>query len=168
MKIRTAISKDHDSIYDLVKIAFQTAEVSNGKEQDFVVDLRSTQGYIEELELVIEENDELIGHIILTEHEINLENSKIIGLYLAPVCVKQDYRRKGYGAELIEKSLKKAQKLGYTSVFLVGNPEYYSKFGFRKTSDFNIYNSNGIPEEVCLALELKPKSLRNLRGTIDF
>lgn len=54
MKIRTAISKDYDLIYDLVKIAFQTAEVSNGKEQDFVVDLRSTQGYIEELELVIE------------------------------------------------------------------------------------------------------------------
>ena len=39
MTIRQATPKDFDAIYSLVKTAFQTAKVSDGGEQDFVLKL---------------------------------------------------------------------------------------------------------------------------------
>ena len=40
MTIRQATPEDFDAIYSLVKTAFQTAKVSDGDEQDFVLKLR--------------------------------------------------------------------------------------------------------------------------------
>ena len=40
MTIRQAAPQDFDAIYSLVKTAFQTAKVSDGGEQDFVLKLR--------------------------------------------------------------------------------------------------------------------------------
>ena len=64
MTIRQATPEDFDAIYSLVKTAFQTAKVSDGGEQDFVLKLRKGS-YIPELELVAEEDGVLIGHIML-------------------------------------------------------------------------------------------------------
>lgn len=50
MTIRQATPEDFDAIYSLVKTAFQTAKVSDGGEQDFVLKLRKGS-YIPELEL---------------------------------------------------------------------------------------------------------------------
>ena len=63
MTIRQAKPEDFDAIYSLVKTAFQTAKVSDGDEQDFVLKLRKGH-YIPELELVAEEDGVLIGHIM--------------------------------------------------------------------------------------------------------
>lgn len=46
MIIRPERPQDFDRIYDLVKVAFQTAQVTDGKEQDFVNRLRTEAGYI--------------------------------------------------------------------------------------------------------------------------
>ncbi|ACV63529.1 hypothetical protein Dtox_2751 [Desulfofarcimen acetoxidans DSM 771] len=40
MVIRKEKTEEFSQIYDLVKVAFQTAKVTNGKEQDFVNQLR--------------------------------------------------------------------------------------------------------------------------------
>ena len=49
-----------------MKLAFETAHVSNGEEQDFVNQLRAEGNYIPRLALVAEEDGKLIGHIMLT------------------------------------------------------------------------------------------------------
>ena len=56
MTIRKAAQEDHPSIYHLVRTAFATARVSDGTEQDFVLELRRRDTYRPELELVAEEN----------------------------------------------------------------------------------------------------------------
>ncbi len=159
---------DYDSIFNLVKTSFLTAEVSNGKEQNYVSEIRNKDSYIKELELILEDNDKLIGHIILTKKQITTENNNIKGLLLGPICIKLEYRKKGFGSLLIQESLKKAKLLGFNSVFLVGNPDFYKHFDFQKTSNYNIFNVNNIPNEVVLCLELVPNTLNNIKGTIDF
>jgi hypothetical protein len=44
-----------------VKVGFETAEVSNGNEQDYVIKLCTSGNYIPELALVAEENGKLMG-----------------------------------------------------------------------------------------------------------
>ena len=46
MKIRVVNKSDFKDIYNLVKEAFKTAQVSDGNEQDFVLELRKRVFYI--------------------------------------------------------------------------------------------------------------------------
>ena len=48
MEIRVAKPEDYSEIYRLVKTAFQTAQVSDGTEQEFVLELCASSGYIPE------------------------------------------------------------------------------------------------------------------------
>ena len=43
MIIRQETEKDFKEVYKLVKDAFETARVSNGKEQDFVNEIRASE-----------------------------------------------------------------------------------------------------------------------------
>ncbi len=165
--IRQEKPDEFNQIYNLVKVAFQTAKVSNGKEQDFVNQLRSSPNYIPELALIAEENRKLIGHIMLTKNCIKNDDCKIETLLLAPICVAFEYRDKGVGSRLINRSFELARGLGYKSVVLVGDPAYYKRFGFKKSADLGIRYAHDIPEEYVLACELVPDALNGIRGTFD-
>jgi len=167
MKIRQAKKEDYDNIYELVKIAFQTAEMPPDNEEDFVLDLRTRKSYIPELELVAEENGELIGHIMFTKQNIKTHKGEYIGLLLAPLCVKLEYRNQGVGEKLVYAGFEKAKELGYTSSFLAGYPKYYNKFGFKEINEFGIENKTEIPNEFVLGCEIVEGSLANVEGIID-
>ena len=68
--IRQEKSSEFQYIYDFVRVAFETAKVSNGKEQDFVNRLRASDRYIPELALVAEKNAKIVGHIMLTKTHV--------------------------------------------------------------------------------------------------
>lgn len=165
--IRQEKQKDFEDIYNLVKVAFQTAKVSNGTEQDFVNQLRNSGNYIPELALVAQESGKLIGHIMLTKNYISNSGFKTETLLLAPISVVLEYRNKGVGSKLIEESFEAAKSMGYKSIVLVGDPAFYSRFGFKKSVDFGIRFSHDIPEEYVLACELVPEALREINGTFD-
>ena len=83
MIIRQETKQDFKEVYKLVKDAFETARVSNGKEQDFVNEIRAGEKYIPELSLVVEEQKRLIAHIILSKFNIKgCSNPKIKPLLL--------------------------------------------------------------------------------------
>lgn len=166
MIIRCEEEKDFKNIYDLVKTAFQTAKVSDGTEQDFVNELRSGENYIQKLALVAEDDNKLIGHIMLTKLYINGENKKFEELLLAPICIALEYRNKKIGAKLIEESFNRARELGYSAVFLVGDPEYYSRFGFKTLSEFGIENKSEIPDKFVMGCELYKGALLNKKGSL--
>ena len=54
MIIRQENSSEYPIIYDLVKVAFQTAKISNGNEQDYVDKLLVRGNYIPQLEFLAE------------------------------------------------------------------------------------------------------------------
>lgn len=166
MRIRTATEEDYNKIYDLVKTAFMTAQVSDGKEQEFVNELRKREGYIPKLELVMEEDGELTGHIMLTQISIRTDDGEKAALLVAPLCVREEFRNQGFGGALMREGLTKAVEMGYQSTFLVGNPDYYVRFGFKQINDYGIKNESGIPNEFVLGCEIIPGSLRKLKGGV--
>jgi len=167
MIIRKETNQDFDQIYNLVKTAFLTAEVSAGTEQDLVNEIRESDQYIPELSLVYEENGKVIGHIMLSKAYIHDGENKSEALYVAPLSVFQEQRKKGIGSALMRESFRIAEQLGYTSVFLVGNPDYYFRFGFKCITEFGIKYRQEIPPQFVMACELVPNALKNIQGTID-
>lgn len=168
MTIRPETPADLTEIYDLVKVAFETAQVSSGDEQNFVNRLRDGGNYIPGLALVAEEDGELIGHIMLTNTSIARDDGDFPTLLLGPISVLLEHRNKGVGSALIQESFRLARELGHQSAILVGNPAYYHRFGFKTTADFGIQNGNGIPDEYVMACELVPKALDGVCGTVTF
>lgn len=72
--------------------------------------------------------NKVIAYIAFT----NAYNGKdVCGLHLAPVAVKPEYQRQGIGSELIAFALRQ-EKIKNNTLFVLGNPEYYKKFGFTK------------------------------------
>jgi len=168
MMIRKETEKDFVQIFDLVKSAFKTAKVSNGKEQEFVNQLRSSNNYIPELALVAEKNDKMIGHIMLTKTYIIIGGSKFEALLLAPISVALEYRNAGIGTELIRESFRLAKEMGYTAVFLIGDPAYYHRFGFKSSVEFGVTQLHNIPDEYVMAYELVPNALLGVSGILDW
>ena len=160
--IRQARAADYDSVYAFVKTAFETAKVSDGTEQDFVLDLRKG-GSVPELELLAEENGVLIGHILLTKASIRRDGTAFDTLLLAPLSVTQDRRQHGIGAALVREALGRAAAMGYASVVLVGDPAYYGRFGFRAAAPVAY---PGVPGEYTLACELVPGALSGVAGDV--
>jgi len=168
LKIRQEKPSDFQDIYDLVKIGFQTAEVSNGNEQDYVIKLRASVNYIPELALVAEENGKLIGHIMLTKTYVSCNDSKFEALLITPLCVAIEHRNLGIGSELVKESFGLAKNSGYKAVFVVGNPLFYSRFGFRSSALFGIKHVPMIPDQFVMVNELSIGALTDVVGTVTF
>lgn len=167
-RIRTENEKDYDKIYDLIKTAFRTANVKGGDEQDFAVNLRKSANYIPELALVAEQNDQLIGHIMLTKTKVTQpDGSEFEGLLLAPVSVQLEYRDYGIGKALINESCRLAEEMGYKAVFLVGDPAYYSRLGFVPTSRYDIMPKDDIPPQYVQVRELVTDALKDVHGRVE-
>ena len=153
---------EFEMIYHFIKEAFETAAVSDGTEQDFVNMLRVSENYIPELALVATDNKQLIGHIMLTKFAFNGM------LLLAPLTVKLDYRHQGVGTKLVQKAFELAKEMNYTSVVVLGDPDYYGRFGFKPSVNFGITCTNEIPSEYVQIVELQEGALDSVNGTISF
>ncbi len=55
------------NFYDFVKVAFGTAKVPNGKEQDYVDKLWASCNYVPQMALVAKESGKIFGHIMMTK-----------------------------------------------------------------------------------------------------
>lgn len=167
MKIRTVHKTDYPHIYQFVKTAFSTAEVKDGTEQDFVLQLRAGDTFIPELEFIAEDETGIIGHIMMTQQVIETSDQPFIGVLVAPLSVEINHRNQGIGQALMKHAFQKAIDLGYTAAFLVGNPAYYQRFGYRQTDEFGIVNQSEIPDQFVLACEIIPDALKNISGKLN-
>ena len=168
MTIRQEQPQDFARVYELVKVAFGTAQVSNGDEQNYVNRIRAGEAYLADLALVAEEDEELVGHIILSRTIIKAEDREFPTLHLGPISVVLERRCQGIGSRLMKEALRRARAAGHPSVVLVGDPAYYRRFGFRTSTEFGIGNDLGIPDEYAMALELQPGALECVSGNIVF
>lgn len=172
IEIRQQVAADSDKVYRLIELAFKTADISDGTEQNFYMSLKNSDRFIAELDLVAETHNKLIGHVMFSRFMIsNKQNAPEPSLLLAPVSVVDEYRGKGVGTALIKEGLARALQLGFKSTFVVGNPAYYSRFGFKPLSTYPIKASCDTPKEYLdyiQGIELVPDALMAYQGTISF
>ena len=168
INIRQETEADFKTVFELTAQAFKNLEVSDHTEQFLVEHLRLSKNFIPELSLVAELNGIIAGHIMLTKIYINNESGQSETLILAPVSVLPEYQSRGIGSKLIMHAHLKAKELGYNSVILVGHPDYYPRFGYKKLSGFGIKVPFDVPDECCLGVELVEGALSDKSGIVEF
>ncbi len=82
------------------------------------------------LSLVAEADGEVLGNVIFTA--VYVEGDKpLTGYILAPVAVLKAHHNTGIGKQLIETGLTMLREQGTTAIFVLGDPHYYNRFGFK-------------------------------------
>ncbi|TKI86235.1 GNAT family N-acetyltransferase [Bacillus mycoides] len=165
--IRQEQQNDYNKTEEVVKQAFLNEEFSDKTEHELVKRIRKCDAFIPELSLVAVDEG-IVGHILLSKITIEQDGTSVESLALAPVSVARGHQKKGIGRKLIVAALEKAKELGYESVVVLGHPEYYPKFGFKKASDWNIKAPFEVPDEVFMVIELSENALEGVEGIVQY
>ncbi|MCU5003362.1 N-acetyltransferase [Bacillus tropicus] len=165
--IRQERQTDYRKTEEVVQQAFLNEEFSDKKEHALVKRIRECDAFIPELSIVAVD-EEIVGHIMLSKITIEQDGASVDSLALAPVSVARGYQKKGIGGKLIVAALAKAKELGYGSVVVLGHPEYYPKFGFKKASEWNIKAPFEVLEEVFMVMELTENALEGVKGVVQY
>lgn len=163
MNIRKADEKDYQEIYNVVKESFETALHTDGDEQNLVIRLKDSNGYIPELSLVAEIGHKIVGHIMLTETKVG-DTTQLV---LAPLAILPEYQGQGIGSKLILQAHKIAMELGYDFIILIGHETYYPRFGYRPAKEFGILSLFEIADENFMAYPLQDAKMK-LNATIEY
>ncbi len=122
--IRERRDGDDERIAFVVRRAFGTeAEVQ------LVSDLRDEGAMA--LELVAEHGDEgVVGHIAYSRLDVRAGEQTANAVALAPLAVLPTLQRQGIGRALVMQSLEHLRQRGAEIAIVLGDPAYYSQFGF--------------------------------------
>ncbi len=169
LKIRQEVPSDYDAVIALTAKAFETMPFSEGDEDKLVDRLRKAPTFIPELSLVAELDNQLVGHILFTPMVIDNGQQQFKSLVLGPVSVLPEFQKQGIGGQLIVAGHQKARDLGFQSVILIGHPEYYPRFGYKKASTWGIKTLIPLPsDDVFMAVELTENALSGVSGMVVF
>lgn len=126
-RIRNESPTDVGAIDSVTREAFASAEHSDGTEQDIVAALRDA-GTLS-VSLVAESGGEVVGHVAASPVRLApVAEGKWFGI--GPLSVRPDKQKRGIGAALMEAALEQLGERGAAGVVLLGDPEYYRRFGF--------------------------------------
>lgn len=158
--IRPERFEDREEIWKLHQETF-----AGTQEADLVDDLRHAA--LVTASLVAESDRRIVGHILFSRIKVVTEEGEFQVHSLAPMAVHKEFQRQGIGSELVQAGLKACRKKKVKAIFVLGHPEFYSKFGFtpRIAQPFESPFGGG---EAWMGLELEPHYLINLKGKAEF
>ena len=150
VRIRKEKDTDIEAITKVTKAAFKNVSVSNQTEHFIIKALRKADAL--SISLVAEFNSQVVGHIAFSP--ISISDGTKDWYALGPLAVLPRYQRRGIGTKLINRGLALLKKIGAQGCALVGDPNYYNRFGFNNYPELI---HEGVPQEVFLCLSFSDK-----------
>ena len=147
--------EDFRSIYDINLKSFES-----DAEAELVDKLRGVVDPF--VSLLAKEDGIILGHILFTPVKVGDSNVRAMGL--GPMAVIPHRQGQGIGSALINDGLMICRSMGVKAVFVLGEPEYYTRFGFELASNKGFYYKSEKFEPYFFVLELSPESLNGISG----
>jgi putative acetyltransferase len=160
IQIRPATSADLPAISQIHHAAF------DGPIEARIVELLHARGKAT-ISLVAIADDRSVGHVLFSNIEFAPVLTGVVCLGLAPVGVLPEYQRQGIGSQLINQGLVHCRDKSVATVFVLGDANYYTRFGFVHATKFGIGNEYNADEHF-MVLELIPNSLASIHGVAKY
>lgn len=161
MVIRPEQPEEATAIRHIIQQAFgRLAEAT-------LVDRLRTQGQVI-VSLVAERCQLIAGHCLFSPVILETVEQvrRLVGL--GPIAVLPALQRQGIGSLLITHGLEYCRNAGYDGVVVLGHPVYYPRFGFVPASRYGIHCEYTVPDDVFMAIELRPGALQRCAGTAKY
>lgn len=152
MDIREERDGDGASIREVHCRAFPTHS-----EADLVDHLRDDRAVCASVVAVSRQH--VLGHALFSAAHIELESGALAVGALGPVAVAPESQRTGVGASMIRVGLDRCWALGLPCVIVLGDPEYYGRFGFTRADTWSIRcEFDAPPEAFMIAWAAAPRA----------
>ena len=143
--IRKESPTDVAAIEALTVAAFKNASHTSHTEQ-FILNALRRSGQLS-VSLVADENGAVIGHVAVSPVTVS---DGAAGWYgLGPVSVAPERQGQRVGGQLMEQALGELRQLGAAGCVVLGDPNYYSRFGFNTEPSLVL---SGVPPEYFQAI----------------
>jgi putative acetyltransferase len=118
--------------------------------------------------LVAEDDKRIVGHIAFTPVTIEgwVGHPRAVGL--APLAVAPSVQRKGIGGQLTRAGLAHCRAQGFALAVVLGDPEYYARFGFVPAAERGLADEYHAPPGAFRVLELQLGALTGAAGTVRY
>jgi len=123
--IQTESPDDYEAVEQLAAIAFGPGRFARSAFR-----LREGVAHEPELSFTLHRSGKLAGSVKLTKILIGED----VALLLGPLVISPDYKNDGLGASLMNKAIQSAREAGHEAIILVGDLDYYKKFGFEQVN----------------------------------
>ena len=132
LKIREEIDVDFDAVASLHNVAF-----GGGMESRIVSRIR--KDHRPYLSYVALSDSRVCGHALFSEVDVIGTGTSAVAIALGPVAVLPARQMQGIGTELIRHGLKWCREVRYEACFVLGDPAYYTRFGFRQSFELGFW-----------------------------
>lgn len=167
--LRLEEPQDYREIENITREAFWNMFKPGCDEHYLLHVMRGDKTFIPELDYVAMKDGRLIGNIVYAKGcIIDKQGQSHEVITFGPVSVLPEYQKTGVGARLIFHTLALARQLGYQAVIILGHPDYYPKFGFRRAREYGLATKDGDTFDPFMALELIPGSLTGIGGGVFY
>lgn len=157
MRLRSEKPADRQEIRDLTVRAFADPDAAREPgEAALLTELYACEGYLPDFSVVAEINGQVVGHAIATRGWLD---GDIPLLGLGPLSVEPRHQNQGVGTALLGEIQKRAAQSGERAILLLGEPEYYRRFGYVPAIPSGIIPSDPSWGDYFLVLNLSTMSL---------
>jgi len=118
--------------------------------------------------LIAEIDGDLIGHILFTPAQIEVDKQATAGMGLAPMAIHPQYQKNGIGSALVEAGLHLLREQRCPFVIVLGHPDYYPRFGFGVASRHGIQCQWEVPDEAFMVRILDPRAMESVTGVARY
>ena len=147
--------------------AVEAAAFETGAEADLVDALRESAASI--LSLVAERDGAIVGHVLFSPVTlVGAAAPEPALLGLAPLAVAPGHQRAGVGSALVRAGLDWCRALDVEGVVVLGDPAYYSRFGFTPASDRGLRCEYDVPDGAFQCVELVAGALAGRGGLVRY
>ncbi|ROV61177.1 N-acetyltransferase [Vibrio ponticus] len=160
MLIRTEAPADILVIDRLLKETFETEAEAN-----LVMSLREN-GKLTLSLVACNDEGEVVGHAMFSP--VTLEGEDLNWQGLAPVAVREDVRKQGIAESMVREGLESLRDFGYPACVVLGDPAYYSRFGFSAAEQHNFRCQWDVPVGAFQVLAIAADEFAERGGLIEY
>ena len=120
------------------------------------------------ISLVALVNDRIVGHILSSPVSIGDEVLGSRTLALGPMAVTPEHQRCGVGSALVRAGLEACARGSHDVVFVLGDPAFYSRFGFRAAAPLGLRFRSEEFDPYFMVTELVVDALSGRRGLVRY
>ncbi|CDR52683.1 GNAT family N-acetyltransferase [Staphylococcus schweitzeri] len=133
--LSTLTELDYDKSLNSIEESFDINPEMSWQARGKVKNLRKSPYYNFELEVIAKnENNDVVGHILLIEIEINSKDKTYYALAIASLSVKPDLRNQKLGRSLVQAVEERAKAQEYSTIVVDHCLDYFEKLGYEDAS----------------------------------